>query len=49
VVTPAKKGIGAVKYYFSVRGTIGIITFSHLKGKRKEVNASIANPRTVLD
>ncbi len=49
VVIPAKKGIGAVRYYFIVKGTIGMITFSHLKGNKKDVNAYMANPRTVLD
>ncbi len=49
VVIPAKYGTGAVKYYFIVKGTIGIITFYHLKGKTKDVKASIANPKTVLD
>lgn len=49
VVTPAKNGIGAVRYYFKVRGTIGIITFSHLKGKRNDVKAYIASPSTVFD
>jgi len=48
-VTPAKNGIGAVRYYLRVKGTIGMMTFSHLKGKRKEVKASIAKPSTVLD
>ena len=49
MVTPAKKGIGAVRYSFMVKGTIGMMTFYHLKGKSKEVKASIANPKTVLD
>jgi hypothetical protein len=48
-VIPAKYGTGAVKYYFIVKGTIGIITFYHLNGKTKDVKASIANPKTVLD
>lgn len=49
VLIPAKYGTGAVKYSFIVWGTIGIMTFSHLKGNNKEVNASIANPMTVFD
>jgi hypothetical protein len=49
VVTPAKKGIGAVRYYFIVKGTIGMMTFYHLKGNNKDVNASVANPSTFLD
>lgn len=48
-MTPAKNGIGAVRYYLRVKGTIGIITFSHLKGKRNDVKASMANPRAVFD
>lgn len=39
VVTPAKNGIGAVRYSFIINGTIGIIMFYHLKGKSKDVNA----------
>ena len=48
-MTPAKNGIGAVRYYLRVRGTIGIMTFSHLKGNRNDVKASIAKPSTVFD
>lgn len=39
---PAIKGTGALRYYFIVIGTIGNITFYHLKGYIKDINASIA-------
>jgi hypothetical protein len=41
-VIPAIKGTGAVRYSFIVRGIIGSMTFSHLKGKTKEIKASKA-------
>jgi hypothetical protein len=49
VVTPARNGIGAVRYSFIVKGTMGMMTFYHLKGNNKEVNAYMANPNTVFD
>ena len=46
---PTIRGTGAVMYYLSVEGKIGIMTCSHLKGKMKERKPSTAYPRTVFD
>jgi hypothetical protein len=46
---PTISGTGAVMYYFSSEGKIGIRTCSQRKGKTKAKKASTAYPKTVLD
>lgn len=46
---PTINGTGACKNSFKVEDKMGIKVCSHLKGNKKDVNASQAYPSMVLD